>query len=315
MSEITFASLQPNIASVQAEGSMVHVVFQCPVSGQQLEARAGMRRGTDMGARAKQTAKRSMMQSLRRSVSSAIRGAFGYGMLGRVGQDLANSAMRQLDESTRYSSADQEAAVVRAFESVRSQFAWDAREERWILGSAAQDTLSGFSAQLASHPVTERYDLGVMARLLTEIASADGEVDDDERSFLIDFLPSDVGTVDQLVGRPPLSAVELSETSEGPHRKTMVMLGWTVAFCDDMLDSSEAERMGAVVSALELSASDAAEAKALAQRFVVDQAIETAHTMGGDARMEAIGLAKRIGMDPTEAERAEIRFRKRMGYV
>ncbi len=315
MSDITYASIEPNIASVQTNGSQVHVVFQCPVSGQQVESRAAMHRGTGMGSRARESAKRSMMYSLRRSVSSAIRGAFGYGFFGRMGQDLANSAMRQLDESTRYSSGDQQEAVVRAFESVRAQFAWDAREERWIMGSAAEHTVSGFAGQLASHPVTERYDLGVMARILTEIARADGDLGDEERSFLIDFLPSDVGTVDQLVGRPPLSGVELSETSAGLHRKTMVMLGWTVAFCDDSLDPTEAQRMQEIALALQLSESDAIEAQQLAQQFVVDQAIETVHAMGGDAREEAIALATRIGMDPTEAERAEIRFRKRMGYV
>jgi hypothetical protein len=61
----------------------------------------------------------------------------------------------------------------------------------------------------------------------------------EERDFLANFVPSDFGSIEQLAAQPPLSPVELEETSSGATRESMLMLAWTVALTDEELDANE----------------------------------------------------------------------------
>lgn len=318
MSQITYEMVQPLVAEATQDGSTMRVTFRCPLSGQTVEARGTLQAANTMGSRVARSAKRGLLRSLRSALSRTIRNTLGYGVVGQVASDASRGAMTDSGSSPSYSDADRQAAVVRAFESVATVFAWDPQNNRYISAQAAGDVMTDFMRQLTTAAVTGPYDRGVLARMLTEIACADGTVSDDEREFLSGFISPDIGTVDSLAQKQRLSPAELSETSQGPQRDTMYMLAWAVALTDEDLSSEEEARLGELATGLGLDEDRSRQLKQFAQVYLVDQALGRAYATGqrdDSVHAEAMAMASRIGLDATEAERVDIRFRKRYGLV
>ncbi|WP_045119625.1 TerB family tellurite resistance protein [Haliangium ochraceum] len=318
MSQSTYEAIQPLIAHSEQQGTSMRVIFRCPASGEEVEATAGLRSGNDLGNRVAQSAKRSLMWSVRSAIASAVRSAFGHGIVSNMAQSATRDAMSAGQQRLTYSDSDKRDAIERAFESVSSQFVWDSEQSRYISSKAAGSSMSEFLTQLGNAPVTAKFDRGVVARMLTEIAAADGSVGDDERAFLAAFIPPDLGTVDDLLRASKVSPAELAETSTGAVRDTMLMLAWAVAYTDEELAPEEAARLEEFASGLAIDGARVAALKSYAQHYLLDQSLQRAYASGQrDAAVhaEAMAMAQRLGIDATEAERADIRFRKRYGLV
>jgi len=299
---------------------MMRCVFRCPVTGATVEARASIRRSDGMADAVKRRTKQSVFSRLRWSVARTVRSALGYSMAGRIAGDAASSAMQGAMQGNRASFSDDEkrAAVVEAFESVSSQFVWDSAQSRWISAGAAGDVLPEFTAQLSQAPVTQPYDQGVLARMLTEVAMADGQLDTEEMQFLSQFVPPQLGSIEELAKRPPLSTAELAETSRGPARETMLMIAWGLACADKVLAEAEARKLAGLAQGLGIAEGRVQELMRYAQEFVVDQAMYSVYASGSpdpSIRQEVYQLGQQLGLDPTSVERVEIRFRKRNGLV
>lgn len=318
MAEITFENVKPLLANAQQNGATMQCTFRCPTSGATVEASASIKKGRGLGDVAKQSAKRSLMWSVRSGVMRAVRSVLGYGFFGRVGRDIANQllgdAAKKADQA--YSDDEKNAAIVDAFTNVSSQFVWDGKKGRWVSAKGAGDVLTDFAKQLSQAPVTEKYDRVVLARILVEIANADGRLADEEKELLKSFITPDLGSFEDLSAKSPLSGAELAETSASA-RETMLMLGWAVALSDEDLASEEQARLVEVANGLQLDEGRAAQMKQHAQLYLLDQALESAYANGASdaGRQEVMGLAQKLGIDGEAAERAEIRYRKRNGLV
>lgn len=324
MSEVTYASIQPLIESQQVQGSSVTCVFLCPETQVRAEARGSIKRGRDMGAIAKSSVKRSLFSSLRSSVSRAVSGALGSGVAGRVGQDLSRQVMQQAQQKTSFSSGEIQAAVVDAFQRVAKQFRWDPTGERWLgaagvgAAGAVAEAATDFEKQLQAAPIVEPYDKGVLARVLVEIAAADGQLAQEEQEFLTGFVDPSLGPVAELARKPPLSAVEIEETSAGPVRETMFMLALALAYSDKDMSQQEMDRLRGLGAKLGVSTERMRELIRYAQLFLYEKALERAYMLGSrdeQAFQEAQGLAQGVGLDATAAERVDVRYRKRLGIV
>ncbi|MEQ8280884.1 MAG: hypothetical protein RMA76_35915 [Deltaproteobacteria bacterium] len=318
MSEITYERIQPLIAATEQRGSSMHATFTCPVTGVSVASTASIQRGKGLVDVAKQSAKKNVMWSIRSSVARTVRSVLGSGILGRVGTDMAREVMKNVEQGAKDSFSDDEknAAVVQAFEAVASTFVWDPKRGQFVGASATEQ--SGFDAQLANAPVTEKFDRGVLARLLVEIAAADGKVDDDERAFLENFVTPDVGTVDALLTRGALSGADLGETAQGASRETMIMLAWAVAFADEELEMSETRRIVDAAQHLGVGGDRVDTLKHEAQLHLYDQALGNVYASGSQdtrAKADADAFAGRIGMSAEDIERADARYRRRHGLV
>jgi tellurite resistance protein len=306
------------IAQSTPDGSTMRVTFRCPVSGTTVEASAAMQVSDDLASKAKAGAKRGLMWSLRGAVAGAARQAMGGGMAGSMASGATYGATSKVGSSVTYSDEQKKAAMVQAFESVRNQFAWDAANNRFVSLQAAAEVMTEFAQQLAASPVTTPYDRSVMARMLTEIACADGELGDDERAFLSGFISPEIGSVEQLSQHAPLTVAELSECTHGLGRDTMLMLAWALAFTDQDLAAAEEQRLAELGAGLGIDAARCQQLKVFAQVYAVDNMLGHVYKTG--QRDEATYLwvmdfAARIGLDSTEAERADIRYRKRYGLA
>jgi hypothetical protein len=320
MPQPTHDNIAPLIADLQSSGRSVRVIFRCPVSGDQVSSSHSVSGRPAASSQIMNTARRSMMYSLQSAVSSAVRDVFGYNMVGRVASDVARSAVHSATQGTTsnsLSAAEQRDATLEAFKKVSSRFVWDSTRGHWISSKAAAELLSPFERQLGEHPVSHNYDRSVLARMLVEIARADGRLSNEENTWLTDFISADLGSVRDLAARPPLTAAELGEASAGGVRQTMLMVAWTLALADEDFADAEQSLLQGFSQGLRLSSSQIQAARAAAQGYILDQVLERMFTWGGHdstARQQLMALAGRLGMSQQEAQVAEARYQRRKGF-
>lgn len=321
MPQPTYENVAPLVADMRESGRTVQVTFRCPVSGDTVSSSHSVPRDTSTSSQVMQTAQRSMMYGIQSSVSRAISQAFGYNsIVGRVAGDVARQAVysaTSTSNSQSLSAREKQAAVLEAFRKVSSRFVWDNSRAHWISAKAAKELLNPFEQQLSEHPLSHNYDRVILARMLVEIARADGRLSSDESSWLNEFIGPDLGSIAELANRPPLSAAELSETSQGGVRQTLLMVAWTMAVVDESFDASEQRLLQHFSSGLRLNANQVRDARAAALGYILDQALERMFTWGGHdahARNELFALAERLGMSRQEAEVAEARYQRRKGF-
>jgi uncharacterized tellurite resistance protein B-like protein len=316
--EVTYESIAHLVASSDQVASTMQCVFKCPETGVQAEASASVSQSRGIKNVAQAAVKRSLFSSLRRAVSSTLYSTLGHSVAGRAASEVGREMMASGRQQTMYSKEDKEAAIAKAFKRVMGQFRYDEDSGRYKGAPAGQTAETGFGKQLSDHPVTGRYEQGVLARMLVEIACADGTVSDDEREFLADFIDPEVGTIDELATREKLTAVDLEEAAAGGVRETMLMLAWTAALSDEGLADSEKERLQAYAPGLGLAPERAEEVRQLAVTYLLDEAFANAYPGGrrdAEAHGEAMAYAEGMGVDAADAQRADIRYRKRNGIV
>lgn len=319
----SYEAIQPLIVKTQPLGQLLHFTFRCPVTGKQVGSAAPPEQGRV--SKIRDSAKRGLFSGVRRAISRAVYGALSGigGTAGYMARDMAGTALSGAIPSgtsgePTYSEAEKNEAAVAAFRNVVEQFTWEDEKARWISLDAAREQMGAFARQLADAPIEQAYDKGVMARMLVEIASVDGTVADEEKTLLAELIPAELGSVDQLAARPKLSPVELSECATGASRDTLLMLAWSVALADDELGEAEAKRIDELTQGLEISTNRAAELKHAAQLQVFEAALPSAYPGGkrDEEAWKAVSeLATAIGLEATDAERADIRYRKRIGCV
>ena len=318
MSQPTYENISPLIIDVQTQGRTVNVVFQCPESGERVTARHHFRQQNSTTNRMSQAAQRSLMYSVQRSLSGLIRGIFGSGVLSRAAGDMARQGVYETQRQRNYSLSgkEQKQATVEAFRSVQSRFAWSSQQNRWLSAKALQATLSPFQNQLNQAPVQHRYDQKILARMLVEIAMADGVLAQEESDWLREFLHPSLGSIETISRSPKLTRQEFDTVSRGPVRQTMFMLAWTLALADEEFDQSEKDLLMRFASQLGLPSQQVQSACHAARGYIVDQVLENMFSWGGHdpyARQKLFNLAQKIGMTQEEALTAEAQFQRRRG--
>ncbi|MGB0387176.1 MAG: hypothetical protein ACPGWR_20350 [Ardenticatenaceae bacterium] len=320
MSYTSYQFIQPLIVQAEQNNANMRCIFECPVTGERVKSSARIRRSQELTDVATRKTKQSLNRSFRHSIRQGILRKLGYNMFGYFMAEMASSVASDiiLSVQSTFTAEEQENAIVEAFENVKSRFAWDEQNGRWLSVRAIKEKGTDFAKQLHTAPISERYDQSILARMLVEIATDDGYLAQEERAFLDHFMPSEFGSIQQLTARPSLTNVELEETSPGAPRESMFMLAWTVALTDQKVESSQEARLQAFATALKIASGPANKLKRFAQLFVIDQAIEQVYSSGqlDQAGQEQITrLAEQIALPPSEIQRAMIKYRKRNGLV
>ncbi|MCO4772215.1 MAG: TerB family tellurite resistance protein [Deltaproteobacteria bacterium] len=313
---VDYASIAPLVSSSEQKGTVMMVVFQDAAGGDPVQASAPLQRGKDLAGATRATAQRKLLSHLGFAISRAVNSALGdVNILSKMAGSQARSAVQSLSSAidSKYSDKEKQAAILQAFRSVADRFSWDG--DAWVLSSAAAVPQGPFHEQLDSAPIHQRADLGVLARMLVELAGADGDVGEDEREFLGTFLPPDMG-VDALIDGPALSDADLRSVSEGAVRESMLMLAWGLAFCDDELAKEEQETCRRFARGLGVSVARGKAMRNAAAGFVLEHGFAEAWS-GGVAdealREEALSAADRLGLPRPVAQRIESQYKRRHG--
>jgi hypothetical protein len=315
---LSFQAISPLIAHKEVRGRNLEITFRCPISGEEHKARHNVPVDRSTGAQVKRRVEQSMAWSVRSAVANTLRSVFGTGMVGRIAGDAAWAVLSEVGRNSgesSLSSAEEQAGILAAFEQVRPRFAWDPHKNAWVSAKAAQELLGDFERQLQQHPPTHPYDRHIMARMLVEIARSDGRLGDEEAGWLTECITPDLGSTAELAARPPLTSAELGTCSPGGIRESLLLMAWTMALLDEELAQAEQARLKMYAQGLGLPGPRVEAVRRMAQRWILDQALERMIAWGGHdahARDSLFQLADRIGVPRAEAEAAEAELQRRL---
>lgn len=136
MNDISYRTLTANIALVKVDGAHVHVTWKCPKTGREVgTSSATMVADSSLSARIGASVKRSIAQEVIYGVARTIAGLLG-GAAGRVLSNATYTAAGDLNTKATggvdYTAASREAAVVAAFDHVKTSFTWDEGRQQFV---------------------------------------------------------------------------------------------------------------------------------------------------------------------------------------
>lgn len=300
--EITYNSIESLILDTQLEGSKMNCQFQPEGSSKIIESSASIRRQKSVKSQVTKTLTRGAKQQFRRTAVNMLRSIFGGGIVTRMASQTINTTTRNADIGAGYTDEEKQEAIVTAFKKVSNQFYYDSAKGEWT----APKNLSGFEKQLQEFPVKEQYDKEILARLLAEMANADGDISGEEKDFLHSLIGDEFGSIDDLLEQE-LSEMECEEVESGVN-ESVYMLAWTMALIDNDLDAEEAKKLEEYGTMFGLDAQQIADSAQKARFYALEDIIKS-----GASKAELIKAGENIGVSRRDAERCLIQYKKRNG--
>lgn len=134
--QVTIENVRPLVEREDLQGGSLKVTFVCRVSGERVEAYGAIKADNEgLATMVRRGVIDEMIGMLRRKIYRM----FGRGMVGRFVRDLAGDAMWSTAKKLEYSKAEQDRAIVEAFERVREEhFVWDPDTDQWIHASVVE---------------------------------------------------------------------------------------------------------------------------------------------------------------------------------
>ncbi|MFT4628138.1 MAG: DnaJ-domain-containing protein 1 [Myxococcota bacterium] len=313
----TLDAIRSLISHQSVSGRYLMVTYRCPTSGTQVQSKWQGPQSSGIAASVGSAAQTTLWYEVRKQANLFVRSLLGTGAMGRVAQQAVNTALASAPTSSStgrhtLTAAEVEQGLVEAFQGVSSQFAWAGG--KWVHGSAAAESLGPLDRLLHDNPLTDRYDTLLVARMLVQVAAADGQLVEAETDYLADVLDPELGSLESLRSRPPLTTAELAEASPGGTRSSMLAIVHVLALADEELHAAERALLDSFAAGLGLSASVAGEARTAAQTWLLEQALERMVTWGGHdphARAQLVELGTKVGLSQEEVERIEARWQRR----
>lgn len=315
MPALTYDLIKPLIAAQETRGSTLQVVFRCPVTGEERPSSASVRQGAV--SRTKSSMKRSLWYGVRSVLAQTVRSMVGGGMAGSMATTVVHTAGPTGGPGYSFTEEELRTAAVEAFQRVQRYFAWDEGAGRFVAASHLKGLQTGFQELMASVSLTEGWDRSVLARMLAEIAAADGEIADEERELFDIFAGTDVEPIERLVQRDRLTAAELDATTPKV-REALVVMATALAMADEDFDASERARLDDFAKGLGISGARAAELTEMAREQVVDMLLEQVYADGHadpEERAMVNSLAHNLGVPRDALDRYDVRVRKRKGLM
>jgi tellurite resistance protein len=305
LTEVTYDGIKHLIAEERFEENKCFVTFK--VEGELYEGEAFLRKdGTDGTERVKTMVRNSLIGRLRSAVTRTISRVVGGGMVGHTATMVGSEVVRQQTSGTVYSRKEKEEAVVKAFrETAKSNFYFDEERKDWRIARM----LAEFERRLRQSPLEKAYDKKTLARMLIEMAKADGAIAQEEKEFFQSFLSAETGSFAELMRAQPLSRVECEEVTSVTMKENVLMITAAVAMADHDFSAVEKQKLSSYGEMMGLDEKTINNMIKAAQDYTIEQAILNGEDF---SREEIYAFADKIGMDKSEAERAQVRLNKRI---
>lgn len=305
----TYDQIQPLVVHEEVERNRIYVEFQLPGSDEVHESQAPLRKIRDTKSEVNRVVKRTAANQARRGVTRAIRGALGGGMVGRTSTQAFQVASRhETQKMVRgATSQEKEQAIVEAFLKVEEHFHWDEASQEWTRPATPPPpkALSAYETELKNNPIDTKYDRQIFARILAELANADGNITPEEKEFFQAVIPTEYGALETLLQGDPVSAIEAQEVGHGAKR-SIYMLAWAISLVDMDLDPVEQELLMEYAEMFGLGDDIADDLIKKAKYSILERSIDP-----DISRQELFDLADQIDLSHDEAERCKIGMIKR----
>src|SRR5690554_5473880 len=189
MSELgSIKSIQSLVKKTRIEGDDFHVIFEATPQEGEVEV--------VVPARIVETKRdeEPFFFSAIRAANDLIRDIAGYTASVSAAAVAVDSALDRAEGSNApklslpLSPDEREDAIYRAFERVMHLFAWDPRAEEWVIVHETQGLNAELQRQLKLAPLESHEDRQLMVRMLLDVATVDGKLNEPEREVLLDFV-------------------------------------------------------------------------------------------------------------------------------
>lgn len=308
-SKYTYDMIAPLIVVEEVDGRQLYLEFALPGSEEIYPVQTSIKRASDAGGKIKRRMVQVARNQARRGASQAIRGALGGGMVGRMGYMTFNSAAREVRPGEGPTSAEIKTTIVMAFAKVEKYFHYNEDTEEWEKPGVPPPPppKSPFEEQIAANPIADPHDKNIFARIMAELAYADGTITPEEAEFFKSFIPPDQPSLDVLAKADPVSKIEATEVTEGV-KATIYMFAWVIALIDMDLDMVEEELLMEYADVFNLTDTRREELTRFSKYFVLERNIDP-----DIPRDELFQLADKVKLSHDEAERCRIAYKRRVG--
>lgn len=109
---------------------------------------------------------------------------------------------------------------------------------RWVGALKSEHPGEFFERQLSAAPITDKYDLEVLVRVLLEVSRSDSDCRAEEKAFLEEVV-TDSSLIARMQKAPRITVSELAEVTSVQVKQTVLMLAWAMAYADGSLDPEE----------------------------------------------------------------------------
>lgn len=323
--DFSYEEVSHYVLDYQIDGNRVVVEFQNE-AGEVFESSAVIKRSNTLTNKLQKKVGRMAKSQARRHASRVVRSALGGGMLGRLGSQVVRSSVSSVDMpgENNHAQGDVNDAIGKAFRRVSRNFKTKAANERvsgrdrrmdrsdrrgrQVERSRSRVEELSFQEHLDKHPVKNLFEQDLLSRIMVGIARADGQISADEREFITEILPKKLGTIQDIAARGDISSVEAEEL-DGPTKKSIMLLAWSVALVDFDLAPSESRKLNEYASLFGFDHSESNSIANLAKYETMTSVMDPLM-----AKSELYDAASGIGLDENEAERMLIQFKKSVTY-
>lgn len=303
--KITYEAISHLIVKADEDDGIMYCQFKDPSSEAIVKSQAQITRTAGAGKRAQHIAKTNAFYFLRSQLMNGIYNLLGSNLFSHTVRQMAWEFIPKSpdlhDDDEGYDEQAKEEAIVEAFRRVAGQF--ERSGDKWYLKQVAPP----FEDVFQKNPVNSKYDRHILARMLIELASADGALTQQEKETLRHFIAPDLGSIEQLMRYDALTAVELDETTPAV-RESMYLMAWTMAVTDNTLSGKEKGLLRDYGVMLNLNNKRCDELAVIAKQQVIDTALSNDFD-----RQTIFDLAAQIDLSQDEAQRAIARYQKRHG--
>ncbi len=305
----TLEQIEPLIVTQEVDNRTLYIEFALPGSDEIYDVSYTIKKSRDVGSKIKDRATRTGVMYARRGAVRAVRSGLGGGIAGRMIGQTMNQASREIKPGQGVSQKEIDNAIVEAFEKVSKYFEWNETTQEWGKPGVPPPPppKSPFEEQVAANPIADAHDKNIFARVMAELAYADGQVAPEEAEFFKEIIPPDQPGLDVLAKSDPVSSIEAQEVTEGV-KGTIYMFAWVIALIDLELDSIEEELLMEYADVFNLTDTVRNDLTKHAKYFVLEKNIDP-----DIPRDELFKIAGKIGLDKDDAERCRIAFKRRVG--
>ena len=310
--DLTYEQVSKYLVEADVDGNQVICTFR-KENGDLIQSSATIRRLNTVQSQITRRVKTVVINRTRSKAASMVRSVLGGGILGATASTIIRTVSNPGNLGTQFSEEEEEAAVVTAFEMVQSHFPTEAPKivlrqtgNKPAPPPAVKENLSPFEMQVKKAPLQNLFEKEILARILVETANVDGEIEAEESALLEEIIAPEVGTIQQLLVKDPVSTVECRELNP-KSKETIYMAAWMMALSNLDISASEESLLYEYAEMFALPRQSTEELIKNARFSILENAIEPTTD-----RATLFELADKLKMNREDAEVCLIQMKKRL---
>ena len=141
MQPVTYDTIEPNIAEIDAQGNQVFVSWKCPTTGALVGTTRGVMVPDETAATVQKAVVRTTVSQIVNQIVAVIANSMG-GISGKIATAAVTPAAAGLigkATAPRYTEGVRRKAVVQAFEGIKTKFRWDEDRGQFVAVPGASD--------------------------------------------------------------------------------------------------------------------------------------------------------------------------------